>query len=455
MPTWTPHPYQLKAVQHLLDNSAAGLFLQPGLGKTSITMAALLMLRMYKRMRAALVIAPLTVAYNTWPAEARKWDEFKDLSIGILHGPRKGEVLDQGHDLYVINPEGLDWLFNEALKGVKGWPFDVLVVDESTKFKDGRTKRFEYLKGALAKFDRRYILTGTPAPNGLMDLWAQQYILDGGAALGRFVTHYRRNYFEEITYRTHSDWVPMPDSQERIVARLQGTALFMASKDYLDLPELTIVTKPLALPAGVMKTYRKLERGYVAKIGDGAVTAAHAAAAAMKLRQITGGHVYGEGETYTLDRTKLDALMGLLEERTGQPTMVIVNFDHECKDIQAEIKKTFGVDAPYLGGGLTPARRVQLQDQWNSGTLPFLLVHPTTGSLGLNLQAGGDTMIWYTLTWSLIEWDQMIRRLWRQGQEKRVFIIVLAAQDTIDERVADVLAAKDLRQNNLNEALKG
>lgn len=454
MPTWNPHPYQLKAVEHMLVNSAAGLLLQPGLGKTSITLAALLCMKRDGAMRGALVIAPLTVIYNTWPAEVEKWDEFKGLSVGILHGPKKAEVLGSKHDIYLINPEGLDWLFSTLAK-VKTWPFDVLVVDESHKFKDARTQRFATLKNALGRFDRRYILTGTVAPNGLLDLWAQHYLLDFGAALGRYVTHYRRTYFDELTFYTHIEWVPRKDSLARVVEKLKPTCLFMSVEDYLQLPELVIREHKVRLPAPVMKAYAKFERDYLVQIGDGLVTAPHAAAAQMKLRQITGGHVYGEDGAVTVDSTKLDALAELIEERNGQPTMVICNFDHEAEDIQQMLRKKFQIDAPYLAGGLTPKQRLQMQDDWNAGKLPVLLVHPTTGSLGLNLQAGGDTMIWYTLTWSLVEWDQMIRRLWRQGQGRRVFVLVLSAADTVDERVAAVLARKDRDQSNLNNALKG
>lgn len=454
MTTWTPHAYQLKAAQHVLSNSGAALFLEPGLGKTAIVMACLTILKRDRAMRGALVVCPLTPMYNTWPAEAKKWDEFRGLSLGTLHGTKKAAVLREQHDVYLINPEGLVWLAEE-LKGFKQWPFDVLVVDESYKFKDGRTKRFATIKTMLLDFKRRVILNGTPAPNGLMDLWGQQYIVDRGHALGQYVTHFRRKFFEEIVYRTHSEWVPMPGSKAAITDKLKPTSVFMSSEDYLQLPELNISTRSVALPEKVMKVYRKLERDYVVAIGNSKASAPHAAAAQMKLRQVTGGHLYTEDGAATVDTTKLDALVGLIEERAGQPTMVICNFQHEAEDIQRRLKKEFGLDVPYLAGGVTPAQRIKLQNEWNNNRLPVLLVHPTTGSLGLNLQAGGDTMIWYTLTWSLIEWDQMIRRIWRQGQEKRVFVIVLTATGTVDEKVAAALSDKNANQQSINQALKG
>jgi SNF2 family DNA or RNA helicase len=449
---WTPHDYQLRSVEHMVSRPGAAMFADPGLGKTSTTLAAYSVLKDAGKTRGMLVVAPLRPCYKVWPAEIAKWADFHGLSWTILHGPQKDARLTAVNkvDIYIVNYDGLKWLSN-ALAKMKQWPFDVLCLDESTKIKHTATTRFKVLKAMRDRFSRVWALTGTPAPNGLEDLFGQIYMLDGGQRLGRFITHFRREYFNESPTRYgYSLWEPRRDAQERIQGKLTDIAMTLRADDYLKMPRLIENKIEVELPAHAREIYNDLEDEFYATLNKGEVTAVNAAAKSMKLRQIVGGGVYGTHGAEGVHCAKIDALVDLIEEQEGQPLLVAVGFHHEVERIRAEI----GQHVPYLGGGVTVAKSNQIVDDWNAGKIPVLLVHPTSVAHGLNLQAGGNAICFFTLTWNLEEHVQVIARVHRQGQTKPCIVHYILAADTIDQRVQEVLTGKASTQNSLMNALK-
>jgi len=455
--TWKPHPYQLHAAQHALNNPGAALFLEPGLGKTAISLAVVSVLKRERVTKGVLVIAPLRVCFSVWPKEGQKWAEFNALSVGVLHddiGQKKAKTLREKHDVYVINPDGLKWLAAE-LKVLGSMPFDMLIVDESTKFKHASTARFKLLKTMLPKFKRRLLLTGTPAANNLQDLFGQVYLIDNGARLGKFITHFRRTYFdEERHWMGFSIWHPRDDTAIKIEERVRDVCMYMRAEDLLTMPKRFDNRISVTLPADVQRVYAKVESDFYADLGTDSINAAHAATAGMKLRQIVGGQVYTDDRVAHLHTVKLDALADLIEEQSGQPILVAVAFKHEAEAIRAMLARDFKIDAPYLGGGISATKSDQIAAQFNAGTLPVLLAHPASVAHGLNLQAAAKAVCWFTLTWNLEEYDQLNRRVYRQGQQHTVVIHHIIADGTIDEVVYAALVAKDKTQRNLLDALK-
>lgn len=440
-------------MQHLLDNAGAGLFLEPGLGKTSCTLAALELFSQHK-LTPTLIVAPLRVCYSVWPKEVEKWGA--DLKLAILHGSKKAKALDSEADVYVINPEGLRWLAVQRLRP----HFQVVVLDESTKFKNSRSQRYKALEGMLDERVKRVVcLTGTPAANNLQDIWAQVKLLDGGQRLGRFITHFRKQFFSSALIRigggrSVEEWAPNLTTAPRITAAISDICMYMKAEDHLDMPPLLYNTIEVELPPEVREVYGKLERDLVADLGRDTLSAAHAAVVVNKLRQIVGGQVYADESTQTLHTEKIDALIDLVEEQAGQPLLVAVAFQHEAEAIRRALKKEFSIDAPYLGGGISAKKSDEIASQWNAGKLPVLLAHPASVAHGLNLQAGGHAVAWYTLTWSLEEYDQLNRRVYRQGQTQTVVVHHIVAKDTVDARVVEVLQGKDRTQRGLLNLLK-
>lgn len=453
---YTPRDYQLQAAKHLLSNPGAALFLEPGLGKTSITLLALTTLLRAKSIRRVLIVAPLRVCYGVWPKEAEKWDTFQGLRVGILHGSKKDAVLAGDANICVINPEGLPWLVKQGAHR----DFDALVVDESTKFKSRDTQRWSLMLQIIERKSVRWILTGTPAPNNLLDLWTQMFICDQGKRLSRYITHFRREYFDEIVqafgHVTVRNYVPRRDTAQRIQAKVKDIALYMAALDHLKMPTLLLNTINIELPSAALRAYQRIEDGLLAQIDGVSISTAQASAISMKLRQLTGGLVYGSGEEVAAAHTaKIDALIDLIEEQNGQPLLVAVGFQHEAAALQAAIKKEFKVDAPYLGGGISAAAGDRIATEWNAGKLPVLLAHPASVAHGLNLQAGGRAVCWFTPTWSLEEYLQFNARVWRQGQKSRTVVIhSLVATGTIDETVIARVSDKDATQRSLLDTLK-
>lgn len=442
MNRWTPHAYQTRAIQMMLTQGAVGLFLDPGLGKTSICLGALKVLRHHGYFKKALIVAPLRPMYSTWPAEVYKWEDFSDFTYTIVHGGEKAARLREDVELYFVNPEGLKWLM--AQPNLPAW--DTLIVDESTKFKDTRTQRFKALKAHLEKFRRRWILTGTPVPNGLMDLFGQLYILDRGRALGRYVTHYKNEYFMQAGW-SRWNWVPQPGAFERVIDRIKPLILQLSAEDYLKMPELTYHNVDVEMPEEAAATYRSVESDFIAMLSDTPLVAANAAAAGTKCRQIANGAVYynSEHEWQPVHEAKLDALEDLLEELNGHPVLLLYEFRHDLERIRARFP--FAVD-------LKSSDVAATVDSFNRGDVRLLVGHPASMGHGLNLQGACHHVIWFGITWNLEHYDQAIARVYRQGQQsEHVYVYHIVTKDTLDEKVMRVLNKKDKTQQDLLKAL--
>lgn len=483
---WVPHKYQKKAVKWLLEHAGAGLFLDPGLGKTSVTLGALSILKKQKLSGISLVIAPLRVCHSVWPAEVEKWTDFNHLRVGVLHGKNKEQVLEDAieggkYDILCINPEGLEWLFGitkrrgrtnkvvvEADKKRMRYLFGPgaitdLVVDESTKFKHSSSVRFKVLKESLNHFRRRWILTGTPSPNGLLDLFGQMYIVDVGASLGAYITNYRKEYFVPTGYGGYT-WRPQENAEKLIYARLKKSVLRLDAKDYLELPELVNNIIRFDLPDDAREAYDAMEDDMVATIDSDKVTAVNAASAMIKCAQIANGGVYkqadplvstkrrkGAGNWDRVHNCKDEIVGDLVEEISGQPVLIAYEFEHDLE----RLLEVFGKDTPYIGGGVSPKRSKEIEDAWNRGEVPVLLGHPASMGHGLNLQNAGNHVVWYGLTYDYELYDQFIRRVLRQGSKhKRVFVHHIVARDTVDEAKLFALRRKKKGQGALLDALR-
>lgn len=418
------------------------------LGKTSITLAIFHVLKQKGLIDTMLVLAPLRVCYSTWISEPAKWGFSSGYSVGILHGAEKLTVLHEKHDIYVMNYDGLAWLIENM---PKAFPFHMLVADESTKVKHTNTTRFKMLKKMLNKFRRRYILTGTPAPNGLMDLFGQCFVMDMGASLGQYITHFRAKYFNQSGYQGY-EWTPKPTAAADIEQILSPRVITMKTEDYMTLPPLIETTIEVELPTKARAIYDQMEEQFMLSFTAGDITAANSAVASMKCRQIAGGGVYGDdGKTQHIHDAKTDVLEDLIEELSGQPAIVAYEFKHDL----ARILKRFP-HAPYIGdGGVSVKDLPDLIARWHKGEVPMLLANPASLAHGVDgLQGAGRAVIWYTPTWNLEYREQLIKRIWRQGQTERVFVYNIIAKDTLDEAVMDAIAGKDKTQKGLMNALK-
>jgi hypothetical protein len=443
---WLPEPYQAKAVEHLACRLSAGLALSPGLGKSSITLAAFTRLRAAGEVKTMLVIAPLRVCRQVWRQEGLKWSQFRELRFALLHGPKKAAVLNDGlagnADIFLMNPEGAQWLAHEYFG--RQLPFDVICIDELTKFKNSQSERSKRLRPRMERVRRKWGLTGSLAPNGYMDVFGQQLMLDGGAALGRFITHYRDSYFQ-VGYDGFT-YDLLPGADKRIVDRLAPYWLQMSAEDYMTLPPLITDPRVLELDKTSRATYDKLKRDMIAALPDGVVTAANAAACYSKLAQMANGAVYLGDAVAKVHDLKLDALEELIDELAGAPLLVAYEFNHDL----ARIKERFG-DLPHLGKGTTPKQETEWLAAWNAGRLPVLLAHPASAGHGLNMQEGNAAHVaWFSTTWDLELYDQFLRRVRRRGNEsQRIFNHILIVRDTIDELKLTALTDKDTTQATL------
>lgn len=442
-----------RAVKFLLQHGAAGLFLDPGLGKTSIVLAALKILKAEGIVGKTLVVAPLRVAHLVWPAEARKWTDFHGLKVVVAHGPKKAEALrDPEADVVVLNVDGLAWLTTQP-----GWKFDALVVDESTMFKNPGTQRFKIMRKLLPMFRRRFILTGTPVPNGYLNLFGQVYILDGGRALGRYVTHYRNQYFYPTGYGGY-EWKLRDGADEEINEAIKPLVMRLASEDYLELPPLVASTIEVELPPAARKAYDELKDDFITELKSTTViTAVNAAAMTTKLRQVACGGIYGpDGVAVKLHDEKTEVVRGLVAELNGSPAIVVYDTHHDLERLRRVFPEEFAgaVVARHIGGDVSARDAADTIRMWNAGDLPVLLAQPQSVSHGLNLQAGGRHVIWHSLTWDLENYEQLNRRVWRQGQMARVFVYHVVARNTIDEQMMMRLRDKASVQDALLAALK-
>lgn len=475
-PKWTPHAYQKKGVKFLLEHQAAGLLLDPGLGKTSITLAAFSFLKKRGLANKMLVIAPLRPCYLVWGPEAQKWADFNHLKVVVLHGKNKDELLAEDADIYVVNPEGLDWLIGRG-RGASGFNrrdwlkhgFDTLVVDELTKFKKSTGKRFKLLKLTLETFQRRWGLTGTPNPNGLLDLFGQMYVLDLGNALGRYVTHYRIMYFVNPDGRGWK-WVPQHGAEERIYERLKPLCLRMEAKDYLELPQEVTNIIEVTLPPKVEELYEKLEDDMIAKLEKQLIVAANAASVSTKLRQLCNGAMYVDDDVRALVKgasrgvlevhdAKLDAVEDLVDELAGTPLLLAYEFNHDLDRLLGR----FGKTTPYIGSGVSPKRTAQIEADWNAGRIPLLLGQPASMGHGLNFQQGNAQHVgWFSMFWDLELYTQFLMRILRQGNKSshvfNHFFITKRTQSTdptVDQLVYFAQRRKQRGVDALSEALKG
>lgn len=469
MKRWLPHPYQRTALSFLLANPCSGLFLDPGLGKTSISLAAIKILKYAREIKSVLLVAPLRVTYSVWPGEIEKWVNFNGLTCTILHDKNKSSLWGPPVDLYLINPEGLQWLHDELLAGLKAGkknPFNALWIDESTKFKSHGSKRFELLVNMLPLFKRRHIMTGTPSPRSLLDLWPQIFILDEGKTLGSNFYKFRKKYFQSQDWDKYN-WEIKDFAAEEIHKLVAPMVLEMSSSDYLDMPECIYNDIEINLPKKAFKYYKQMEKEFLINLDGKEVSAEAAAQSSMKCHQIANGTVYedipeglDEDEERAFRRTrkalpvhkaKIDALADLMDELNGKPLLIAYHFKH---DLEA-LRKLLGKDVPYIGSGVKPGRAKELERLWNAGELPVLLGHPDSMSHGLNFQEGGNDVCWYSLTWNLENYIQFIARVWRQGV-KGEFVRVhhLIAKGTVDEAMLLRLGARAEQQIDLREAIR-
>lgn len=446
-PEWQAHEYQKRGIEWLITHPEGALFWAPGLGKTSTTLGAYCKLREYGYTYRMLVLAPLRVCQSTWVHEYKRWAQFCELKIGLAHGIDKEEILHSpNYDIVVINYDAIPWM-TEQFKA-KGNPFGIVVFDELTKLKHTTTKRFKVLKPWLQTFTIRWGLTGTPASNGLMDLFGQMYCLDLGYRFGKYITHFRSNYFYQKPH-DEFNWYITPDKAERIHKKVADLAMYLQPEEVLQLPDILHIDLPVSLPKKALDHYKSMEAYAIAQLENSVLTAANAGVVTNKLRQIAGGAVYVDA-AHNIERihtTKLDALDDLIEEQAGEPLMVAYNFDHECEAILER--------HPYalaIRGGMGSMERVLTA--WNTRQCPLLLVQPTAAAHGLNLQFGGSALCWFSQTYNLEEYIQLTKRLHRQGQTEVVRVYHILADKTVDHAIRKVLSTKDQTQNALFEALR-
>ncbi|OUC52556.1 DEAD/DEAH box helicase [Eggerthia catenaformis] len=437
---FSPYPYQERSIDFIVEHPKCALLLDMGLGKTVCTLSAISMLKLIDVSRI-LVIAPVRVARSTWPSEIEKWDETAGLTYSVVVGtPRQRlAALQKPADIYIINRENVIWLTENA-----EFSFDMVVIDELSSFKNRKSKRFRALRKHIHRCHRVVGLTGTPAPNGLMDLWPQMYLLDQGARLGKTITRYREKWFRPgrsngyVVY----DYIPRPEADTQIYEALSDITISMRKEDYLVMPERSYIDISVSLQPDVMKVYRKFEKDAVLELEPDEIAGINAAAVANKLQQFADGAVYNDdGEAVHIHDSKLDALEDLVESANGQSVIVFYAFRHEKKAIESRFD----------------VREINTQedvDDWNEGRIPMLVAHPASIGHGLNLQKGGHIIIWYGLTWSLELYQQANDRLYRQGQEHPVMIYHLVSEGTIDERILKVIRSKGNRQDELIDYMK-
>jgi len=426
--------------------------LKPGSGKTSVVLAAYQRVanEIFKQKTRMLVLAPLTVAVTTWMAEPKKWAQFVGLKVGLARGPdREAILMDPQYDIVVTNYDALEWA-EVPLK--RGHDFDILVCDELTRLKHTQSKRFKRLKPLLPTFKYRWGLTGTPAANGLLDLFGQVMVLDYGQRLGRYITHFRMSYFYQKPWDQYRYYIS-PQMADKLVEKISDICMYLANDEELELPPLVDVTRMAPFNQAVKKQYDELEAEFILRLETGLVTAANAGVLTSKLRQFTGGGIYSSTADRSwseVHKTKLELLDDLVEELAGEPLMVAYQFEHEFERLIREYPK-----ALYIKGGMSKHQLQQTVEQWNTGDHTLLLVQPSAAALGLNLQFGGSNVAWYTLTYNLEEYIQLIARLLRKGQTKTVMNYILAVENTIDAVVAKVLVEKNITQDKVFEALQG
>jgi len=445
---WVPHEYQIEAIKFLLSQSHAGLWFSPGLGKTSCVLGAFKILKSKGMVRRMLVVAPMRVATKVWPDEKNKWTDFMSMSMVVLHGPRMMTNLYTPADIYVCTPDGYKELVRLGLLPVIN--AEMLVVDESSYYRHSTSGRFKAMRPSVGAFARRITLTGTPAPNGYLNLWSQAFIMDSGGALEPYITRYRNKYFTDRGY-SYPDWRLNEGADKLIDDRLRPLVLRGDAVDHLQMPKLITNTVSVVLPSSARALYATMEKRFQAALPDGTkADAITAAALGTKLRQIANGFVYNDaGGATSLHNAKLLALHSLLAELNGQQALIFYEFVEDKNWISQLLD---GV--PSLSDvNVTEAGR--LMDAFNAGTQTYLLAHPASAGHGINLQDRAQHVIWYGPTWNLEHYLQATARVWRQGNpHERVFVHTIIAEGTKDEDVTEVLSSKDATQRHLLDAMK-
>lgn len=440
---YEPHNYQQFATDFILEHPISCLMLDMGLGKTVITLTALWQLALDSfDVSRILVIAPKRVAEDTWPKELSKWEHLSGLDAALVMGTQaeREAALRQQTFLYIINRENVSWLVANH-----PWDFDMVVIDELSSFKSNQAQRFKAMKKVRPLVSRIVGLTGTPAPNSLLDLWPEMYLMDMGQRLGRFIGGFRDRFFtpdkrnRDIIY----SYKPREGAEEAIYSLISDICISMKAVDYLDMPELIMNRVEVSMDSRERKIYDDFQRDMVVSLQGEELDAVNAAALSGKLTQMANGAVYGENrKVLHIHDRKLDALEDLMEAANGKPLLVAYWYEHDLQRIKARFKNARCIDT------------TQDIDDWNAGKIPLALIHPASAGHGLNLQEGGCTIVWFGLTWSLELYQQLNARLWRQGQKHTVVIHHIVTIGTHDEDVLRALGNKDTRQSALIDAVR-
>ena len=446
---FNPHSYQKYAINFITHNPITAVLLDMGMGKTAITLMAIdYLMYEYFEIVKVLVICPLRVT-RTWRDEADKWEQLSGYRLSIVTGSaaQRKKALEADADIYIINRENVPWLVEKS--GVP-FSFDMVVVDELSSFKNHQTARHKALMKVRPLIKRIVGLTGTPASQGLMDLFAEFKVLDMGQRLGRFIGSFRLNYFrpDKVNGNIVYSYKLLPGAEERIYEKIQDITISMKAVDFLDMPELINTEYPVYLEEKEQKEYESLKKDLILSIPEHEVTAANAASLVNKLSQMANGAVYtDEGEIVTFHDKKLDALEDIIESANGKPLLVAYWFKHDYTRIVDRLER-IGVKHMKIDSDESITK-------WNNKEIPVALIHPVSAGHGLNLQKGGNTMVWFGITWSLELYQQCVCRLYRQGQtEGTVTIIHLITQRTVDEKIMKALSQKDTTQSALIEAVK-
>ena len=451
---YVPHAYQAFCINYIKTHPVSALFLDMGLGKTVITLTAIRDLMLDELLvTKTLVIAPLRVARDTWPAETRKWDHLNDLDISVIVGDLRvrESAVSKSALIYIINRENIKWLVEYYERNGIQWDFDCVVIDELSSFKNYHSQRFKWLR-KMRPFVKRWIgLTGTPSSNGLMDLWAEIGILDGGQRLGRFIGRYRDAYFKPSSMNPNTgvvySYAPREGAEQQIYDRISDITISMKALDYLEMPECVYVNHEVQMSDQEKKLYDQLKNDLIIPLEDGDIDAANAAALSNKLLQLSNGAVYDEnGIVRVVHKRKLEMLEDMIEAANGQPVLIAYWFKHDHQRIMEHLTA--------CGYSPRDIRKSEDIKDWNTGKMAVALIHPASAGHGLNIQEGGHILIWFGLTWSLELYQQTNARLWRQGQRDTVTIHHIVCENTVDEDVLNALSSKNVTQEKLIAAVK-
>jgi len=454
--SFIPKPYQRECIRFGISRPAAGFLLAPGLGKTAIILYVFKLLKNRGLVDELLVLAKKRIVYDVWPDEINKWK--LDYDYTILHGRKKNARLSRKSDVWLMNYDGLPWLKKQKQFFRRGKRI-MLACDESSKLKESGTVRFRTLKKLLPNFTRRYIMTGSPIPNGLMGLFSQVYVLDLGHTFGKYVTHFRNEYFHPAGYMGHG-WKLNDGAEKRMFKKLKPLVIRYGN-DQLDLPPLTFVDRWVKLPSNARSRYDEMEREFVVQIRNHEIVAANAAVASGKLRQIANGGIYldreydvrgrpvGNRKYLRIHDRKCENLVDLIEELNGEPAFVAYEFKHDL----ARLRRYFP-SAPALNARTSDAEASKMKRDWNAGKIPLLFAHPDTAAHGLNMQGSGGIVVFFSMTWNLENYEQFIQRVWRQGQQRRVIVYRILARDTVDEIMIATVNRKDVTQQSLLKAME-